>query len=71
MLCPAENRFMLLYTFLKKNIGKKIMVKNVYYHILFGAKICSKSSKLVSYLYILLDGLCFLELEWNGRIAAG
>ena len=71
MLCPAENRFMLLYTFLKKNIGKKIMVNNVCNHKIFGAKIYSKSSKLVSYLYILLDGLCSLELEWNGRIAAG
>lgn len=26
VLCPAEQRFMLLYTFLKKNIGKKVMV---------------------------------------------
>lgn len=26
VLCPAENRFMLLYTFLKKNQSKKIMV---------------------------------------------
>ena len=27
VLCPAEQRFMLLYTFLKKNIGKKVMVR--------------------------------------------
>jgi ATP-dependent RNA helicase DDX18/HAS1 len=26
VLCPAEKRFMLLYTFLKKNKNKKVMV---------------------------------------------
>lgn len=29
VLCPAEQRFMLLYTFLKKNIGKKVMVSTL------------------------------------------
>ena len=30
VLCPAEQRFTLLYTFLKKNKDKKIMVINIY-----------------------------------------
>lgn len=29
VLCPAEKRFMLLYTFLKKNKNKKVMVSHV------------------------------------------
>ena len=37
IVCPAEQRFMLLFTFLKKNIKKKIMVflsscKSVQHH---------------------------------------
>lgn len=30
VLCPAEQRFMLLYTFLKKNKNKKVMVRRDY-----------------------------------------
>jgi len=31
VLCPAAQRFMLLYTFLKKNKGKKVMVRETMY----------------------------------------
>jgi ATP-dependent RNA helicase DDX18/HAS1 len=31
VLCPASQRFMLLYTFLKKNKGKKVMVRETMY----------------------------------------
>ena len=30
VVCPAEKRFMLLYSFLKKNKNKKVMVRNVF-----------------------------------------
>ena len=35
VLCPAEKRFMLLFTFLKKNKNKKIMVSKLVRILLF------------------------------------
>lgn len=46
VLCPAEKRFMLLYTFLKKNKNKKIMVSRLLFVCLFVSgvsQICSES----------------------------
>ena len=30
VMCPAEKRFLLLYTFLRKNKDKKVMVRNLF-----------------------------------------
>jgi ATP-dependent RNA helicase DDX18/HAS1 len=35
VLCPAEKRFLLLYTFLKKNKNKKVMVCSNYLYYLY------------------------------------